>query len=162
MKSLFSSIPKNIKKGFNAMPLFFIGLIVILIGLTFYDFQKGKFCAPYSNASLMPSYYPSSNGMVDNEPPSLHESNFQNNNVGNSQSNSLEPNELLPNDRRNLENQNFLTASAGEHMGINTTSGSLRNANLQLRAEPPNPKMNTGPWNLSTIDANPEHGIQEC
>lgn len=59
-----------------------------------------------------------------------------------------------------LNNVNLLPA--GAHLGIDTVGQSLRNANLQLRAEPPNPKMTTGPWNLSTIDANPEHGINEC
>tara|TARA_Y100001980_G_C14523378_1_gene298779 strand:- start:664 stop:1227 length:564 start_codon:yes stop_codon:yes gene_type:complete len=59
-----------------------------------------------------------------------------------------------------LNNVNLLPA--GAHIGVDTVGQTLRNANLQLRAEPPNPKMQTGPWNLSTIDANPEHGIQEC
>lgn len=59
-----------------------------------------------------------------------------------------------------LNNVNLL--SAGSIIGVNTVGQTLRNANLQLRAEPPNPKMETGPWNNSTIDANPTHGIQEC
>jgi len=40
---------------------------------------------------------------------------------------------------------------AGYHIGINTVSSSLRNANLQLRSEPPNPQLQIGPWNTSTI-----------
>jgi hypothetical protein len=28
----------------------------------------------------------------------------------------------------------------------------LRNANLQIRSEPPNPQMTVGPWNQSTIE----------
>jgi len=27
----------------------------------------------------------------------------------------------------------------------------LRNANLQIRSEPPNPQLSVGPWNQSTI-----------
>ena len=39
-------------------------------------------------------------------------------------------------------------------VGINTQGSSLRNANLQLRSEPPNPRMNTNcPWNISTIES---------
>ena len=57
---------------------------------------------------------------------------------------------------------NVMLLPAGAHHGVNTVGQTLRNANLQLRAEPPNPKMSTGPWNNSTIDANPTHGIQEC
>ena len=44
---------------------------------------------------------------------------------------------------------NFL--SAGYHMGIDTVGQSLRNANLQLRSEPPNPQQQVGPWNNATI-----------
>ena len=37
--------------------------------------------------------------------------------------------------------------------GINTVGSSLRNANLQLRSEPANPKTATNcPWNISTIE----------
>ena len=52
-----------------------------------------------------------------------------------------------------LENVSLL--KAGSHIGINTVGNSLRNANLQLRAEPANPKGDVGPWMQSTIDANP-------
>jgi len=40
---------------------------------------------------------------------------------------------------------------AGFHIGIDTVGQSLRNANLQIRSEPPNPQMSVGPWNNSTI-----------
>jgi hypothetical protein len=49
-----------------------------------------------------------------------------------------------------LGDQNFLTA--GYHMGINTIGQSLRNANLQLRSEPPNPQVAVSPWGISTIE----------
>lgn len=57
--------------------------------------------------------------------------------------------QVATNGQGELANQNFLTA--GYHVGINTISGSLRNANLQLRSEPPCPKMAVGPFNNSTI-----------
>ena len=44
---------------------------------------------------------------------------------------------------------NFL--KAGHHAGINTVGGSLRNANLQVRSEPPNPQTRVSPWGNSTI-----------
>lgn len=46
-----------------------------------------------------------------------------------------------------LANQVFLTPSA--QLGTDS-SGSLRNSNLSLRSEPPNPVLMVGPWNLST------------
>lgn len=40
---------------------------------------------------------------------------------------------------------------AGFHVGVNTVGQSLRNANRQLRSEPPNPQVNVSPWLMSTI-----------
>jgi hypothetical protein len=52
-----------------------------------------------------------------------------------------------------LEGQNFLDAKA--FIGLNSVSGSLRNPNLSVRREPPNPQTPVGPWNVSTIIADP-------
>ena len=49
-----------------------------------------------------------------------------------------------------LAGVNFL--DAGFNIGINTIGQSLRNANLNLRAEPPNPRSMVSPWMNSTID----------
>jgi hypothetical protein len=74
----------------------------------------------------------------------------------------LNPMELLPSDPNSqwaqvnptgagdIQGKNFL--SAGALIGINTIGQSMRNANLQLRAEPPNPQVQPGPWNQSTIE----------
>lgn len=74
----------------------------------------------------------------------------------------LTPNELLPQDNSTawaqvnpqgsgtLKDKNFL--QAGHHIGINTVGQTLRNANLQLRSEPPNPQVKVSPWIQSTIN----------
>ena len=74
----------------------------------------------------------------------------------------LNPMELLPNDPNSqwaqvnpqgagdIQGKNFL--SAGALIGINTIGQSLRNANLQLRAEPPCPQTVISPWMNSTIE----------
>ena len=74
----------------------------------------------------------------------------------------LTPGELLPQDPNSkwaqvnpsgqggLENQNFL--NAGHHVGMNTVGQTLRNANYQLRSEPPNPQVKVSPWQQSTIE----------
>jgi hypothetical protein len=74
---------------------------------------------------------------------------------------SSNPADLLPKDTNSqwaqlnpvgqggLANVNFL--KAGYQIGIDTVGQSLRNANLQIRSEPPNPQMSVGPWNMSTI-----------
>jgi hypothetical protein len=75
---------------------------------------------------------------------------------------SQNPADLLPSDKNSewaqlnpagkgdLANINLL--KAGYHIGIDTIGQTLRNANLQIRSEPPNPQVNVGPWNLSTIE----------
>lgn len=40
--------------------------------------------------------------------------------------------------------------SSGFHVGLNTVGSAKRNGNLQLRSEPPNPRIGTGPWLQST------------
>ena len=79
-----------------------------------------------------------------------------------SQPNIQNPAELLPKDSNSqwaqlnpsgkgeLANVNLL--KAGYHIGIDTIGQSLRNANLQIRSEPPNPQLNVGPWMQSTIE----------
>jgi hypothetical protein len=74
----------------------------------------------------------------------------------------LNPMELLPSDVNSqwaavnptgtgdIQGKNFL--SAGALIGINTVGQSLRNANLQIRAEPPNPQVQVSPWLQSTIE----------
>ena len=74
----------------------------------------------------------------------------------------LTPGELLPKDQNSvwsqqnpmgtgsLKGKNFL--SAGALIGINTVGQSLRNANYQLRSEPPNPQVAVSVFNQSTIE----------
>jgi hypothetical protein len=74
----------------------------------------------------------------------------------------LTPAELLPKDTNSvwaqqnpmgtgsLKGKNFL--SAGALIGVNTVGQSMRNANLQLRSEPPNPQVPVSIFNVSTIE----------
>jgi len=73
-----------------------------------------------------------------------------------------DPSELLPknsngnweevNTRGTGELSNISLLKAGHHAGIDTVGGTLRNANLQIRSEPPNPKSQVSPWSNSTIE----------
>jgi hypothetical protein len=58
--------------------------------------------------------------------------------------------QLNPNGKGELANVNLL--KAGYHIGIDTIGQTLRNANQQIRSEPPNPQLYVGPWNQSTIE----------
>jgi len=74
----------------------------------------------------------------------------------------LTPSELLPKDANSvwaqqnpmgtgsLKGKNFL--SAGALIGVNTVGQSLRNANYQLRSEPPNPQVPVTVFNVPTIE----------
>jgi hypothetical protein len=74
----------------------------------------------------------------------------------------LTPSELLPKDANSiwaqqnpmgtgsLKGKNFL--SAGALIGVNTVGQSLRNANYQLRSEPPNPQVPVSVFNVPTIE----------
>ena len=75
----------------------------------------------------------------------------------------LTPSQLLPDDQDSiyaqqnpmgvgsLKGKNFL--SAGALIGVNTVGQTLRNANLQLRSEPPNPQVSVSIFNQSTIQS---------
>ena len=75
---------------------------------------------------------------------------------------AVDPRELLPKDDNSqwgalnpagsgdLKNVNLL--QSGYHQGIDTVGSSLRNANLQVRSEPPNPTTKVSPWMNATIE----------
>lgn len=79
----------------------------------------------------------------------------------------LAASELLPKDMNSiwaeqnpmgpgsLKGKNFL--SAGALIGVNTVGQSLRNANLQVRSEPPNPQVPVSIFNQTTISPDISH-----
>ena len=83
-------------------------------------------------------------------PSSCSQPNIQNPAELLPKSSSNEWGQLNPSGKGELANVNLL--KAGYHIGIDTIGQSLRNANLQIRSEPPNPQLNVGPWNTSTIE----------
>jgi len=110
-----------------------------------------------SNVSVAPSESDADNfAPVDlgSDPKKLPESCFP--------KDILNASELLPKDGDNawaenvpagqgeLKDQNFL--NAGYHVGVNTVGQSLRNANRQLRSDPPCPQVKVSPWLQSTIE----------
>jgi hypothetical protein len=66
------------------------------------------------------------------------------------QDNSSTWNQVNPSGEGSLKDRNFL--QSGFHIGINTVGQTLRNANLQLRSEPPCPQVKVSPWMTSTIE----------
>ena len=143
------------KKNYEPIILFF-GAIIVL-----------GFCL-YSNGKKKTTNMMTSSNGYEPPAPSSDETNYANvkgvktNTYGAQASKLDDPGMLLPNDENSqwasvnpqggdmLKGINFL--SAGALTGINTVGSTMRNANLQLRSEPPNPKGTVGPWNISTIE----------
>jgi len=76
----------------------------------------------------------------------------------------LTPSDLLPTDENKAIQEFNIAKPVGEgilqgvnmldssyHVGVNTVGQSLRNANRQLRSDPPNPQVNVSPWMNTTI-----------
>ena len=140
-----------------------IGAILVLLivaygASVFGNYLSSKGSSGYESTSMMPQQYKGRNAEMSVNgvqtsmpgiPSSCTKQNIQN------------PSELLPKDtnsqwaqlnpagKGDLANINLL--KAGYHIGIDTIGQTLRNANLQIRSEPPNPQLSVGPWNQSTI-----------
>jgi hypothetical protein len=168
---------KLIKQLTNNCNPIFLGLTVLIIIWSFYQYSSSK-GVDYM-AGRLPSSMRVSNssgggsgGVKAAHPLGENEVFASAKGISTSQGASAnsaakqvatKPSDLLPKDKHNewakmnptgngdLKNVNLL--KAGYHIGINTVGNSLRNANLQIRSEPANPQMNTGPWNASTIEA---------
>ena len=154
-------------------------IVVLLICYALYflmDYLKSKGSYGYeSNSQMQPQYVNNSpnkqNGGVQPANENGNEVFASANGVQTSmpglpsscsQPNIQNPEELLPKDTNSqwaelnpsgkgeLANINLL--KAGYNIGIDTIGQTLRNANLQIRSEPPNPQLNVGPWQQSTIE----------
>ena len=111
------------------------------------------------SSSNQPSIRPAeSNGM--NEVFSTVPGSSKNNEgtiVTNVSSNALQPGELLPKQNNSWGNAGQSVQIPGNLLsptylaGIDTIGSSLRNPNLQIRSEPPNPQQQVSIWNQSTI-----------
>ena len=161
---------KMLKRIKNEHILLVVGSLALLFALARYS--NVKLTDGLTNYGSQPKDLNSDNSVLGSNMPS------QAMNVGLSsaqvpQNGSVSsPSSLLPSDsnsewaslnpqgKGSLENVNLL--QAGSMTGINTVGTSLRNANLQIRAEPPNPKMSVGPWQNSTIERDPnfQYGLK--
>jgi hypothetical protein len=152
-----------------------IVLLIVAYGVYMFAGYLGAKGMPghESNAQMQPQYKntPSSGAVSPSEPLGQNEVFASANGVQTSMpgmpsscspSNIQNPAELLPKDANSqwaqlnpsgkgeLANVNLL--KAGYHIGIDTVGQTLRNANLQIRSEPPNPQLSVGPWNQTTIE----------
>jgi len=152
-------------------------LLIVAYGISiFANYLSSKGMSGYESNKMMPQQYKNTNGQMSgavrpSEPLGQNEVFSSVNGVQTSmpglpsscsKPNIQNPAELLPKDSNSqwaqlnptgkgeLANVNLL--KAGYHIGIDTIGQTLRNANLQIRSEPPNPQLSVGPWNQSTIE----------
>jgi hypothetical protein len=176
------TVMKKFSKGLR--PEYILGIIaLVFVGLALYKYSGDKnmyqspmtpgpsnlgFSDVYNNAPQNQGTSQSFNGQQNTNAMDIASSNS--NLVLNKQASN--PSDLLPSDMNNswanlnpvgnadLKNINLLNPT--QLTGINTQGSSLRNPNLQLRSEPPNPRTNTNcPWNISTIEADQFRKILE-
>lgn len=172
---------KKLEKMFSGRVLLLIGVIVVVVALGGYSMQKGKLgesmryagnVSALSSAEAQPqapSVEVSAGGPNPANPEGENSGPAAVSGIATtkpnfpscSQAAPQDPAALLPKDENSqwaqlnprgqgtLENVNLLRA--GHHIGIDTVGNTLRNANLQVRSEPPNPQQNVGPWNNTTI-----------
>ena len=143
----------------NLNILLFLVLVVVAVLVLFY-LWNGSVVVPNQGESTLPR------GATENEEP-VRDAETMANTDGKTVTENfhgggqLNPQDLLPQDYAStwakanpsgagsLAGQNFLDATS--HIGINTVGQTLRNPNLQLRSEPPNPTVVISPFWQPTI-----------
>lgn len=160
--SFLSDLEKTLRTN-HILVIF--GAIVLVYAV--YTYSDQKFVVPYEPLQDSTSGRPRA---PQQQPPSQLPAGMDGMTVqggsgappaGASQLPVANPSDLLPRDSNNqwgslnpsgsgdLQGQNLLSATF--LTGIDTIGNTMKNANLQLRSEPPNPQLNVGPWNQSTF-----------
>ena len=157
---------------------YWVGSIVVLLLLVYgvnlfvnYLYSKGNAGNEMMDSNMNRAYQNNNNNVRPSEPLGQNEVFSSANGVQTSQPGlpsscsqpSIQnPSDLLPKDSNSqwaqlnpagkgeLASVNLL--KAGYHIGIDTIGQTLRNANLQIRSEPPNPQLMVSPWNNTTIE----------
>ena len=178
---LLKSVEKQLKKLMGKNALMILAGLVVVYMLSHYSSNKGMTLDSMTSLGSSSGAQPKSNESQESEQatgvPLAAQPLGENSDYASAQGTTTStqglapgcskqpvtaPSELLPKGGSNqfsqlnpmgqgdLSNVNLL--KAGHHTGINTVGSSLRNANLQLRSDPPNPQVNVGPWNQTTIE----------
>lgn len=173
LTNVINMVPKMLKDKNNLLMLL-VFLAVLLFALNRYNYVKIPMLDTMANEdnSAKNDDLESSKEIVSGVTPSSSNEEYatakglstDTHGLGPScNSNStINPSDLLPKDENsewaklnphgvgNLSEVNLV--KAGHQIGINTVGTSLRNANQQLRSDPPVPQVNVGPWNNTTIE----------
>jgi len=167
---------KDISRQLKNKPVLFVGVVVLVLAMLFYNSQLGSLLSGMrdqnnsqdddnvnENTGQQSGVVPASPAGMNSGPGSATGLRTITSGVPTNCENKLttNPSDLLPKGGNNqwgalnpgggddLSQVNLL--KAGHHMGIDTVGSSLRNSNLQVRSEPPNPQTQVSPWGNSTI-----------
>lgn len=165
---------KSVEKFLKSQTFFIIlALVILVIGFNYYSNNKSSLLSGFTTIEPEKQELSSSNNMINSGVQGVSNSlevgtpisgiSTPNVQGGNCTSKPISnPTDLLPKDTNSEwaqlnphgagDLQNIGLLKSGHHIGINTVSSSLRNANLQVRSEPQIPKSNVGPWLNSTIE----------
>jgi hypothetical protein len=157
-------IPKDVKDNWI---LFLIAIIGALYLFNYFR-TKGSYSFEQMDSNNEAAYQMNTNMSGGSPEPAVEGANEQFSDINSSDilqphqgGSAQNPSDLLPSDTNSqwaqlnpagqgdLANINLL--KAGYHIGIDTVGQTLRNANLQIRSEPPNPQLNVSPWQNTTI-----------
>lgn len=169
MKDLMKNINEICKKMTMSNVLMLVAAVALAVVLCNQSKRMGQSMSGYENKHLSKAAPVVGDNVLDNgadelvgapvsgySGPQVNASGNCNKSVSDVDATELLPKKggvfdnLAPNDVNNLNNVQLL--KAGQHMGINTVGGSMRNSNLQVRSEPQNPQGQVGPWLQSTIE----------
>jgi hypothetical protein len=161
-----SYVYKGMSKLFSTDKLILIGILVVsVMFVLYYSSSKSLVIDRMEDGSSstpgkkQPSVKETSGQYVVNAPQAVPSENSAG---GYSPQPVANPSDLLPHD----ENSQWASLNpsslgqggmpdllqAGYHIGLDTIGQTLKNANLQLRSDPPIVKQDVGPWNHSTIE----------
>ena len=166
-------ILKNLQKSFKMHHMIgLLGVVILIVAIAQYSGRKGLISDGMTSGSSEAEASPQvgtgpvpANPAGDNEVyASVTETTTSSSGLAPSctKQEDVDPSELLPKDNNTAFGQmnpsgdgplaNVSLLKAGHLAGIDTVGSSLRNANLQVRSEPPNPQSAVGPWNNTTIE----------
>jgi hypothetical protein len=150
---------KELKTGFmkifskKYIPLVFLGIVILF----FYSYSNTKYNV-FDKMTTSDSLPPTPQNNTSNTTASANDPKFNNYNL----QPVANPIDLLPKDSNSqwaslnpISQGNVAIPDllqSGFHIGLDTIGQTLRNPNYQDRADPVIEKVNTGPWNQSTIE----------
>lgn len=151
----------NLFKSDNAKWIFVLIVVcIIAYSLMNYSQGKGMVLDAMTTGEVMPNQAAGNEVFDQAKPSDLSNASVVPEGTEYQSVSTATPQDLLPGDSNSeFAKLNPTTTSqmpdllsADSQIGVDTIGQTLRNANLQLRSDPPITKTNVGPWNNTTIE----------